>query len=257
MNYLINSLQRGSSQMTWLFSLITQLSSTTWSQLPQNRKDEFVYILGAGFINQFNSNTLITILLQTTGAYDLIIKGSYFYSLLKMLFNVFGYALLIPTLSTECASCYTTNETSLKLEKYIMSNYGAYMRRSATGKTCCESCKKGGDCCGDNTKCCENTCQPDCIAVDPCIYVYIKLFGELYPTLTDIMGGTTNFPPECLQIDCSCIPANYNCLCSLPEYLWRFNDYSYCKYLEYVSTKQIKNAQLSQPSDKVKYLMSL
>jgi len=93
--------------------------------------------------------------------------------------------------------------------------------------------------------------------IDQCIYDFIKLFGDLYPTVIGLMGGTEEFPPESIMIECNDIPPNYDCLTSLPEYLWRFNDYSYCRYLEYTNSKQFSNAIASKINAKAKILQSI
>ena len=90
--------------------------------------------------------------------------------------------------------------------------------------------------------------------VDQNIYEFIKLFGDLYPTLIGLMGGTEIFPPESLEITCDSIPANYDELMSLPEYLWRFNDFSYCKFLEYLGSRQISMIINAKINARAKYL---
>jgi len=90
-----------------------------------------------------------------------------------------------------------------------------------------------------------------------CTYEYIRLFGDLYPTIIGLMGGTEVFPPETIKISCYEIPPNYDTLSSLPELLWRFNDYSYCRYLEYNWSRQLDKALDCKISTKVRYLQSM
>jgi hypothetical protein len=93
--------------------------------------------------------------------------------------------------------------------------------------------------------------------IDQSIYDYIKLFGDLYPTLIGLMGGTESFPPEAIEIGCNDIPPTYDYLATVPEYLWRFNDYSYCRYLEYISSRQLGYALSAKVNSKARYLHSV
>ena len=90
-----------------------------------------------------------------------------------------------------------------------------------------------------------------------CVYKYIQLFGDLYPTLLGIMGGTETFPPDNLVIKCKEIPDNYDDLPTLNRFLWRFNDFSYCKYLENIAARQINLLTCSKINAKARYLVQL
>lgn len=219
---LINSIQR--NNLNWLITLIANLSCQTWEEIPLTLQQRFIRILGNDFISAFNSNELITILLQGENTSHLILTSSYLYSLLKMLFNVFGYSELTPNIVDSCVD--------------------------GNGITPPDSSRTVNACPNDPR-------TPGPPPVDSCIYDFIKLFGDLYPTLTSLMGGTEVFPPEDLEIACNEIPANYDSLETLPEFFWRYNDYSYCQYLNYVGAKQLDNAINLKVNAKFRYLQSL
>jgi len=194
---LINSLNR--DKIIWFINLISNLSYQNWDKLEESQKDIYIKMLGESFIVELNANELVTILLQSDNS-DLIIKASYLYSLLKMLYIVFGYSEIKPIIDI------------------------------------------------DNEK------IPDCIPIDQCIYEYIRLFGDLYPTIVSILGGTIVFPPENYKIRCNEIPTNYDNLHNIPEFLLRFYYFSYCKYIQYFAEKQIGNALQTKITKKTKIL---
>lgn len=196
---LINSIPR--HNIIWLINLISNLSFQNWDKLEDTQKKLYKKMLGENFILEFNANELITILLQSDNS-ELIIRSSYLYSLLKMLYIVFGFSEIKPIIDL-----------------------------------------------GDK----KETCEP----LDHCIYEYIKLFGDLYPTIVSILGGTLNFPPENCKVTCEEIPQNYNILTNIPEFLWRFNIFSYCKYIQYIAEKQVGNALQTKINNKTKYLKML
>jgi hypothetical protein len=94
--------------------------------------------------------------------------------------------------------------------------------------------------------------KSDYTPVNPRIYEFIRLFGDMYPTLAGMMGGTENFPEENLDLDVNNIPTNYYELQYIPELLWRFNDYSYCRSLK-ISDDDLKDRLLRS---KIKYTIS-
>ena len=172
--------------------------------------------LGDKYMTDFMSNELINILIQS-GNHDLIIQTSHLFSILKMLFTVFGYSKLEPNVVE-----YVNDE------EYI----------------CNES---------EEVKIIHK--NGDISPVNQHIYQYIRMFAELYPTLIGLMGGTDNFPPEFIQITKSDIPENFMHLSSLPEFLWRYNDYSYCIYLDLIeSTKHAKLAESCAGNSKLTYV---
>lgn len=282
---IINSVPR--NKFVWVINLIAAMTYQRWTDLPQNQKITYLETLGEDFICAFNDNELITILLQSDTS-ELILTSCYLYSLLKMLFIVFGYSKLVPIVTETCSeSSQELNKAHLRkhLEKYR----GASYRRGDPRELIIEEevyphadqndaqwSEHYIDDNGNPTKIINRTNlglqeQFDPLAtetenhniyrgiepVDQCIYDYIKLFGDLYPTLIDLMGGTESFPPETIQISCTDIPPTYDYLATVPEFLWRFNDYSYCRYLEYVASKQLNYAISSKVNSKARYLHSM
>jgi hypothetical protein len=257
---LINSVPR--NLMPWVINLVATLSYQNWSSLSNEQQQLYINMLGQCFVDSFNCNELITILLQGNAS-ELILTSSYLYSLLKMLFVVFGYSQLTPEITTtECSS--TTTESTVP-QNHINRYRGAGLRRGdkhtkSDSHACCESCASGSDTCsGSSQNPCvpNNPCEPDCLPVDQCLINFIAAFNDLYPTIVSIMGGIEYFPPECAKLNCGNIPASYACLECVPDYLWRFNNYSYCQYLDYLATKQITNILASQITTKVHYLQTL
>lgn len=262
----INSIPR--SKMHWVINLIAALSYQRWDDLPPNQKQMYLNALGEDFMTTFNSNELITILLQSDMS-QLILTSSYLYPLLKMLFIVFGYSRLVPLVTDR----YTETLQALKdsFDKHYQKYRGASFRRGDTQnqrpyernipsppqETYNDARSETSEKSTHLQQMYVNPSQPDVEPVDPCIYEFIKLFGDLYPTIIGLMGGTEKFPPESIAISCYDIPANYDYLQSLPEYLWRFNDYSYCKYLESQSYRQLNNALAAKINSKAKYLYSI
>lgn len=285
---LINSVQR--SSMVWVINLISTLTYQRWDDLTTSQQNIYIEALGESFIDCFNSNTLITILLQS-GAPQLILKGSYFYSLLKMLFVVFGYAELTPDLCNVSMGCVSDAIAAEELSKHNDRYKGARYRRgeskssraskfgadtcSPCGAPCklpctpCNSCKPCNPCnpCKPCNPCPPSPCNPcNPVTSDPCgscpidttcIINFITEFQSLYPTIVDILGGTTCLPDPCEKINCSTIPASYDCLTCIPEYLWRYNNFSYCKYLDYLGSKQVANVISAKINATNLYLQSL
>lgn len=279
---IINSVDK--SKMNWVINIIAALSYQRWEDIPENQRKLYTEAFGEDFIAAFNSNELITILLQSNSS-EIIITSAYLYPLMKMLFIVFGYSKLVPIISDKCSEDSHVYRDRLKkhLEKYR----GASFRRGDNAELITsepfydydteseeydssshsknyvkpnfepnfepKDCGKfSGQTIGHIDK-----CKPNPEPVDQCVYDFIKLFGDLYPTLIGLMGGTEEFPPENIEIGCNDIPANYDCLSSLPEYFWRFNDYSYCRYLEYIGSRQLDKALGSKINAKAKYLQSI
>uniref|UniRef100_A0A6C0LR47 Uncharacterized protein n=1 Tax=viral metagenome TaxID=1070528 RepID=A0A6C0LR47_9ZZZZ len=214
---IINSQPR--SNIKWVIELIATLTYRRWFDIPENQKITFIEILGEEFIRGINANELATILLQS-GLPEILIRTCYMYSLLKMLFIVFGYNKLIPKIVTD--PIIIDNGIEIETIQEV-----------------------------DN---CIVECDTDCEPVNKCIYDIIKLFNDLYPTIGELMGGSDTFPPECHEIKCDEIPPNYDCLVTIPEYLWRFNDYSYCQHLDYVNSKIVRNSLHSKITNTVRYL---
>lgn len=202
MIYIINSIDR--SQLQMLINLIAALSYQDWSELDPSEQVRFTTSLGTTFIEQFNANQLITILLQDDAS-NLILTASYLYSLLKMLFCVFGYTDLTPNLTLDC----------------------------------CESL-------GCN-------CQQS----SPCDYAKVIYFQMMYPTLIAIISNPECIPSACPEIHCPDIPQTYQDLDCINQYFWRFNDYSYCQYMQYNAEKQMTLSLASKVSTKINFLKAL
>ena len=271
---IINSIPR--TKMVWVINLIATLSFQSWDVLTPEQQTSYLDVLGEDFICAFNSNELITILLQS-GSSEIILTSSYLFALLKMLFAAFGYTKLVPVVNDKCSATATAiyqDRLKKHLERYRGASFrrGDELRPEPTYNPCDESRDESigseqsigserssrrspENACADF--CPPDSCKPDCEPVDECIYDFIKLFGDLYPTVIGLMGGTEVFPPECIEINCNDIPDNYDYLASLPEYLWRFNDYSYCRHLEYVSSKQLNNALSAKVNAKARYLQTI
>lgn len=277
---VINSVSR--TKIVWVINLIAALTYQQWQDLPPNQQQSYVDILGSDFINAFNSNELITILLQSNSS-EMVLTSSYLYPLMKMLFIVFGYSKIIPIISEKCPS--KLQFISDRFRKHLERYRGASFRRGDVHDVAIMSEPYNNDNNNDNNDMEEyeispfekvrtnippennysdffpmdkykDKYKPEPEPVDQYIYEFIKLFGDLYPTLIGLMGGTEEFPPESIEIGCNDIPPNYDCLVSLPECFWRFNDYSYCRYLEYIGSKQLSKALCAKVNDKVKYLQS-
>ena len=301
---IINFLPR--SKMQWLVNLIASLSFQRWDEMSEQVKSMYTDALGEEFISAFNSNELVTILLQTNES-EIILLASYLYPLIKMLFIVFGYSRLVPNVVCDKPNKHNQMR-QIKLKKHYDKYRGASMRRgdynrqksSSLPKTYMNMNSPNDYDSSDhfaaqqpnqfyqsnqpnqldynyhpneqptqnynpNGQLMQNyqpdgqllqNYQSDREPINPEIYDLIRLFGDLYPTLIGLMGGTEEFPPESIQISCENIPPNYEELSSIPEYLWRFNDYSYCKYLDIIFAKQFNNNLTAKINAKVQILNS-
>ena len=238
---LINTIPK--SKINWIINLIALLTFQNWDNLECCHKESYLNALGEDIIKAFNDNQLITILLQARLP-EIILTASYLYPLLKMLFIVFGYSKLVPLVDENSIGKQQPVPKDY-LKKYMQRYKGAFFRR--------------GVCPTDARPCTGSATEPkpEKEPVDQAVYDFIKLFGDLYPTIIGLVGGTESFPPETIEIGCSDIPCTYENLTTVSEYLWRYNDYSYCRYLEYVSSKQMSNALASKINAKVRYLSSV
>jgi hypothetical protein len=241
----INSVQR--NKMSVVINLMAALTYQKWEDLPPIQQKFYEDTLGSEFIDNVNSNELITILLQSQEP-ELILTGAYLYPLLKMLFICFGYSRLVPNVTDgpgSKLSPYAKGNQRKHLEKYR----GAFFRRGDNNSDILTAT--------ESSPFSDSETNHDTNPVDQCIYDFIRLFGDFCPTIIGLMGGTEQFPPESIEISCDDIPSNYDNLSTIPEYLWRFNDYSYCRYLEFAGSKQITNAISSKISSKAKKLHSI
>ncbi|QGR54007.1 hypothetical protein [Moumouvirus maliensis] len=261
---IINSVPK--KKMPIVIKLIASLTYQKWSELNKSQQEYYLSSLGYDFIKTFDSNELITILLQSDSS-EWILKSSYLFPLIKMLFIVFGYSKLTPII-IDVGNTEQQRQQRQRLNKYLEKYKGATITREQNyfDPQCIEdldeiqTAEKGNVTDSEY----ESESIPEFVATKPiskpvdfCIYNFIRLFGDLYPTIVGLMGGTENFPPEDMEINCSDILPCYDGLMTIPEYLWRFNDYSYCQYLEYIYSKNMYNAINSKVNEKTKYLQSI
>ena len=213
---LINSVQR--EDVVWIVALIGNLSFTRWENLTPSYRETFIEHLGQTFIDGFNSNELITILLQSDSG-ELILTSSYLYSLMKMLFIVFGYNGFIPHLVAHpCPGELPEDFT-----------------------------------CG--------TCQPQnyespCIPSVECTFKIVNQFQDLYPTINELMIGLEIIPPQCGKINCDEITPTYDNLYSIPDYIWKFMEFSYCIYRDTQDLKQVPVSLFNEINNRIRYLNS-
>lgn len=258
---IINSVPK--QKINWVINLVAALSYQRWDDLTPQQKKCYIDSLGENFISSFDTNDLITILLQGNAS-EVILTSSYLYPLLKMLFIVFGYSRLVPIIVDNMGDKYEIfiNRLGKHLEKYR----GAFFRRGDQHNTYGKynlphqpNRMEYSESESENSEKTPflNSEQQDVEPVDQYVYEFIKLFGDLYPTIIGLMGGTENFPPENIEINCNDIPPNYDGLKTLPEYLWRFNDYSYCRFLEHIGSRQLYRSLDQKINNKIKYLQSI
>lgn len=282
---IINSIDR--KQIDWVINIIAALTYQRWEELSNTQQKTFLNALGEEFVNGFVGNPLITILLQTDS--ELILTSAYLYPVLKMLFVVFNYSKLTPRIID--SSCEKLMEqTKSQLRKYFDRKRGAFYRRGdhrdpvIGGRYSSIQLPSNlpidlsniedprlSAFLDQNNQPHEYPIDPetgepldeylDCLPPEPepnniYTYEFIKLFGELYPTLIGLMGGTEEFPPDTIQIELGSIPPNYGEIDTLSGYLWRFNDYSYCEHIEYLCTRQLNNSIRAKVCEKVRYLQT-
>lgn len=224
---LINSQPR--VNMMLVISLIALLSYQDWSDLSEQQQNLYIDRLGQSFIDDFNNNELITILLQSDGS-ELILTASYLYTLLKMLYTVFGYS---DNLNQLRLNSFTSGQTATGLTVPIPPN-----GRSRTADTQRNAQVNAQTQRRSQTECSDRNGM-SCRGVLGCKVQTIQAFDEMYPLFTNLMGGLATPPPT---QNCEEIPNNYNELADLPEFLWRFNEYSFCQYQDFQASRQFTNA---------------
>jgi hypothetical protein len=249
---LINSHHQ--SKVTRIINLIGVLSYREWESLSQREQDRFIIDLGTDFIDRFNSNELITVLLQCKSP-QLILTSSYLYSLLKMLFVVFGFNSLEP-IQADPGNLSTNNFRTSHLQNHYDRFSGARLLRNPDDTDTDMNSDDGSSVCTDTESVCSSRTD-NCEPPDQCIVDYIKMFCRIYPTITGIMGGCDCFPDECKQLDCNNIPNNYHGLDTINDFLWRYQDFAYCRYLDVVNSKIVTNALQAKIDDKVRYLKTV
>jgi len=239
---LINS--ENYTQTLTITSLIGALSVVDWIDLPPIQQDSYVNRLGQDFITDFNSNELIAILLKSEFP-ELILTTSFYYSLQKMLYIVFGFNNLVPNLFSRSDPLVNPNDwvQNEGIRRYPYRTMGAYVTREAPGVLPVLPALPPRTLPFD----------PDCMPPPQSDYDFIKIFCELYPTVVETMGGC-NFPEPCQNLFCSDIRPNYCHLFTLQKFLLHFTEYSYCQYLAYLDTKLLRNAVGVQIDNRIRYL---
>lgn len=138
---IINSIPR--PKMIWVINLISHLSFQSWTEIPAQKQKTYEDILGEEFIEAFNANEMITILLQSNSS-EIILTSAYLYSLIKMLFIVFGYSKLVPLISNKTKDEIMANNND-KLKKHLEKYKGGTVRRNSTNSDTDISCSAESD----------------------------------------------------------------------------------------------------------------
>lgn len=206
---LINSLDQ--SQMCHVIELIAVLSFTNWDDLNLLQQKLYVDALGQCFIDEFNANDVITILLQGDAS-DVILTASYLYSLLKMLFIVFGFnALMISNVE------YEVDVISHNFEGYNVCGFGD-----------------------------EIAIFRDVYPVLINLMDVVNIGGEneeleLLPSLL----------PRRSKINCYDVLCSYRRLETISAYLWKFIHYAYCQYVNCTRLQQEEYSLAVRINDKI------
>ena len=252
---LINSIEQ--KHMNIVMQLINQIHKSEWHNLDKKTQHNYIKYLGEDFINELISNDLVTILIQSNNI-NLIIKCSHLFPLLKMLFTIFGYSKLSPNVIDDISdeqylmqSIYRDRFNVYRGAYIVRDNSDIYDKNMYYSPPNTENEYDNNMYYSPSNINIENeydmpqNIDPIDQNIEPvnrCIYEYIRSFGELYPTIIGLLGGTENFPPESIQIMKDDIPENYRYLTSIPEFLWRFNDYSYCQMLSIQAESEVNSA---------------
>lgn len=232
---LINSVPK--TKIYWVINLISSLTYQRFQDIKGSQQSHFIHHLGQDFIDAFNSNSLIIILLQSDHS-DLIITVSYLYPLLKMLFIVFGYSNLSPVVIETCV-ILPTFDTGKNRGSFIKRGDPDYIPLHCYGEAI------------NVTR-----CEPDVTPIPQADYDYIKLFTDLYPIIIGLMGGAERFPED-TPVSLEEIPTNYDYLPTISDYLWRFNDFSFCIYSNRQKCDVISEITSAKVNNKTRYLLSI
>ncbi len=103
---IINSID--SDNILQLLNLIATLSVKKWQDFSSESRTMFTNIFGEKFISDLLDNQVFNLLLSND-MYQYVILSSFFYSLLKILYLIFGYSKLYRTNSTENLSKLQNN----------------------------------------------------------------------------------------------------------------------------------------------------
>ena len=246
---IINSLPR--NKTIGIISLIAALTYSNWENLTDIEKTRFTNDLGTTFITRFNANKLITILLQSDSS-ELILKASYLYSVLKMLFVVFGLNYLEADNQTEFIEIGCCQQRLEKLKPHYDKYAGGRITR-------CPSMDNGSDGITPIKKIIKQpnaalSCSEE---VEDCVLAHISAFCGLYPNITKIMGICSDLPDVYKYLSCATIPPSYDGLLTINQFLWRYEEFSYCKYIDMISAKLVNNALSTKVDEKIRYLKTV
>lgn len=233
-----------------VISLIAVATERRWEELTPCVREKFIDKLGIEFITEFFANEVITILIQSNQG-DVILELAYGYSVLKMLYIIFGYGMIRPIL-TGCNKSKCQVETERRLNNYRDKFRGGRQQQGDCGVERVEKCDRCDNCdgckCDEQNSCSEEECTSEdppceetvvvtvkdpfatlsCEPVSPGIIYHIQIFIELYPNINQIM---VNEIPRCYPyVDCAEIPATYKFVPSISGYLRRYFYFSYCFY---------------------------
>lgn len=242
---IINSLDSTNTQS--IISLIGTLSVVDWSSLSLTQQEIYINRLGQDFITDFNANEMIAILIKSPVP-ELIITTSYYYSLQKMLYVVFGYNKIIPSLFSTIDPLVNPADLvpSVSIQRYTYNKMGAFITRGTLATSTPQNVGLPS----------ATVYQPDCTPPSQSTYDFIKAFGDLYPLIIQTMGAF-DFPTPCQGLLCVNIPANYTDLVDLPQFLLRFAEKAYCTYLSIIDTKLIASSVGVTIDDRIRYLKTV
>jgi hypothetical protein len=192
---LINSIQKKDIDM--LIRFISSVSENgEWDSI--NEKEIYQNTFGVKFLNMFFTNTLIMKLIEINME-QLILTSSYVFTLFKVLFIVFGFSKMTPTVAIENSSFEFPQNNKI-------------------------------------------------------IVVSVKLFGELFPHLVSIIGGTDGYFSYVPNMQ---IKESFEGLTTISEFIWHFYYYSYGTYIIYLSTIKKTTSLNAKINNKIKYLNAI
>ena len=192
---LVNSIQK--KDIDVLIRFISSLSENgEWDSIDE--KELYQNIFGVKFLNMFFTNPLIMKLIELKME-QLILTSSYVFTLLKVLFIVFGFSKMTPTVAVE--------NMSLNLPE-----------------------------------------------VNKIIVVSVKLYGEMFPHLVSIIGGTDGYFSYVPNMQ---IKESFDGLTTISEFIWHFYYFSYGTYIIYLSTIKKTASINAKINNKIKYLNTI
>jgi len=271
--HLINSVD--CNQLIDVISLIAITTERRWDELSPCVREKLTDKLGCEFIEEFLANEVITILIQSNQG-DTILELAYGYSVMKMLYIIFGYGMITPIL-TGCRKTKCQLEQEKRVKIYRNKFRGARQQQCATvinpppcqdtcdvpkeevcGETVCEDshsdecysdpeCEHDDEC--DERKECNECNDPIIINIPPPLPPPIEYSNELLnPCVVNHLQIFIELYPNINQImvreipayypyvNCSEIPKNYKFIPNISGYLRRYFHFSYCFYRSLVDS---------------------